>query len=185
MSDYVSVTIAGLHRMLPIYHTHDDTYMGSLDLYGDVEFTVACATALIAKMPPFDLIIAAEPKPLPLVHEIARQMGLMQYIVARKTCHNFINTPISVDVSDITKQRYTALYLDPFDAELMRYKRVMIIDDLISDGYTVRAVEKLVKIVGGTVCCKMCIVAAGDAAYRDDILCLHQLPALRADGTVT
>jgi len=183
MENFYTLNVAGLERQLPVCKITDDLSIAAFVLFGDVEMTVAAAEHLLKVAPPHDIIITAEAKGIPLVHEMARQNSEANYIVARKVVKLYMKDVFSVELQSITTKKKQTLYIDTTEAELMRNKRVLIVDDVISTGESLRAVEKLVKEAGGNIVGKMAVLAEGDAKYRDDIIYLEQLPLLNPDGT--
>lgn len=178
------MTIAGLERALPLCKVNDDLYIGAFVIFGDPELTTACASALLEKAPEYDYLITAEAKGIPLVHEMARLNGNQRYMLARKGAKLYMRDVISASVHSITTAKEQTLYLDGYDAELMKGKRVLIIDDVISTGESLRAIEELVKTAGGNIVGKMCILAEGEATQREDIIYLEELPLFKADGSI-
>ncbi len=181
---YHTMEIAGLKRDLPICKVSDDLYIGAFVIFGDVELTEHCAAALLKKAPEYDYLITAEAKGIPLIHEMARQSGQNKYLLARKAPKLYMNNVLEVSVHSITTAREQHLYLDGDDAALMRGKRILIIDDVISTGESLTALERLVEAAGGIICGRMAILAEGDAQNRDDIIYLEKLPVFHPDGTV-
>lgn len=179
-----SMTIAGLKRDLPICRVSDELYIGAFVIFGDVELTVNTAAALLKKAPQYDYLITAEAKGIPLVHEMARQSGQNRYFIARKAPKLYMTGVFDVTVNSITTAKEQHLYLDKADAELMRGKRILVVDDVISTGESLTAVEKLVEAAGGIVAGRMAILAEGDAQEREDIIYLEKLPLFHPDGTV-
>ena len=175
--------IAGLKRELPLCKVTDDLYIGAFVMFGDVELTVHCAAELLKRAPEYDYIIAPEAKAIPLLYEMARQSGENKYLIARKAPKLYMKDIFSTEVNSITTAKKQTLYIDGEDAKSMRGKRVIIVDDVISTGESLRAVEKLVKLAGGNIVGKMAILAEGDAQYRDDILYLEKLPLFNPDGS--
>ena len=173
---YFSLKVAGLERQLPICAVNENLDIAGFVIFGDYELTEACARELIKKIPEHDYIITAEAKGIPLVHEMARQLSEKKHFVARKGLKVYMVDPISVEVNSITTQKTQTLYLDGNDAKLMKGKKVLIVDDVISTGESLLALEKLVEAAGGIICGKACILAEGDAAKRDDIVFLEELP---------
>lgn len=173
---YFSLKVAGLERQLPICAVSESLDIAGFVIFGDYELTEACARELIKKIPEHDYIITAEAKGIPLVHEMARQLCEKKHFVARKGIKVYMVDPISVEVNSITTQKTQTLYLDGKDAEMMKGKKVLIVDDVISTGESLSALEKLVEEAGGIICGKACILAEGDAAQRDDIVYLEELP---------
>ena len=113
-------------------------------IFGDVELTVKTAEALLKKAPEYDYMISAEAKGIPLIYEMARQSGQNKYFLARKAPKLYMSGVFDVKVNSITTAKEQHLYLDKADAELMRGKRILIVDDVISTGESLAAVEKLV-----------------------------------------
>ncbi|MBR2024273.1 MAG: adenine phosphoribosyltransferase [Clostridia bacterium] len=178
------MNIAGLDRSLPLCKLTDELYIAAFVIFGDPELTTACANALLKKAPEYDYIITAEAKGIPLAHEMARINNNQKYMLARKGPKLYMRDIISASVHSITTSKEQTLYLDGYDAELMKGKRILIIDDVISTGESLRAIEELVKTAGGNIVGKMCILAEGDAVTRGDIIYLEELPLFKADGSI-
>ena len=179
-----TMTIAGVTRNLPICKVTDDLYIGAFVIFGDVELTVATAGALLQKAPDYDYMISAEAKGIPLIHEMARQSGQNKYFLARKAPKLYMSGVFDVVVNSITTAKEQHLYLDTADADMMRGKRILIVDDVISTGESLAAIEKLVLAAGGIIAGRMAILAEGDAQDREDIIYLEKLPVFNADGTI-
>ena len=177
-----SMKIAGLDRNLPLCPLNEKLQIGAFVMFGDAELTVACAEELLKKAPEFDYIITAEAKGIPLAHEMARLQDNQKYFVARKKPKLYMTGVFESTVNSITTEGEQKLYLDKADAELMKGKKILIVDDVVSLGQSLAAVEKLVNDAGGIVCGKMFILAEGDAAKRDDIIFLEELPLFTKDG---
>ena len=179
------MNIAGLERELPLCKVADNFYIGAFIMFGDAEITVACARELLARAPKdYDYLLTAEAKSIPLIHEMARQSGAKTYFVARKGMKVYLTDPIHVTVHSITTQHEQDLYLGGEDAAFIRGKKILIVDDVISTGESLKAMEELVHKAGGTVAGRMAVLAEGDAQKRDDIVYLNPLPVFNADGTV-
>jgi adenine phosphoribosyltransferase len=181
---YYRMNIAGLDRDLPICPVNDELYIAGFVIFGDPELTVACAKALLEKAPEYDYIITAEAKGIPLAHEMARQAGDKKYILARKAPKLYMKDVIEFKVRSITTAREQTLYLDGADAALMQGKRILIVDDVISTGESLLALENLVEKAGGNIVGRMTILAEGDAQNREDLVYLEKLPLFNPDGTV-
>ena len=181
---FYTMNIAGLERHLPICKVTDQLYIAGFVIFGDQELTVACARDLLKIAPEYDYILTAEAKGIPLAHEMARQAGRAKYILARKAPKLYMRDVFGVTVQSITTAKEQKLYLDGADAELIKGKRIMIVDDVISTGESLAALEVLVEKAGGIVCGKMAILVEGDAQSRDDLLYLEKLPLFHPDGTV-
>ena len=179
-----TMTIAGLQRDLPICRVTDDLYIGAFVIFGDCELTQACATELLKRAPEYDYIITAESKGIPIAYEMARQAGDRKWLLARKGAKLYMQNVFGVEVKSITTAAVQKLYLDGADAALMQGKRILIVDDVISTGESLAALEKLVTEAGGEICGRMAILAEGDAQKRDDLIYLEKLPLFNAKGEV-
>ncbi len=181
---YYRMTVAGLERDLPICPVTDQLYIAGFVIFGDQELTVACARELLERAPEYDYIITAEAKGIPLAHEMARQHGDAKYILARKGPKLYMRDIFSVTVNSITTAKEQKLYLDGADAALMKGKRILLVDDVISTGESLKALEALVEQAGGTICGRMAILAEGEAQDREDLVYLEKLPLFNPDGTI-
>ena len=181
---YYTMHVAGLERRLPICPVSDSLSIGAFVIFGDAELTVSAARDLLRLAPEHDYILTAEAKGIPLAHEMARQNHEETYFVARKAPKLYMPDALCVTVQSITTAREQKLYLDRADAERMRGKRILIVDDVISTGESLRAVEQLVEAAGGSVCGRMAILAEGDAQKRDDLIYLEKLPLFNAKGEI-
>lgn len=178
------ITIAGLHRELPICPVNDNLSIGAFVIFGDPELTTATAEALLKLAPEYDYIITAEAKGIPLAHEMSRLAGNRKYFVARKKAKAYMSGVFEFKLHSITTQGEQSLFLDKAEAELIKGSRILIVDDVISTGESLKAIEELVKAAGGNIVGKMTILAEGDAQIRDDITYLEKLPLFHPDGTI-
>ena len=179
---YYKIDIAGLSRDLPLCPLNDRMKIGAFVLFGDVELTEHCARELCKKVPEHDVMITAESKGIPLVCAMARIMGVNRYVLARKAPKLYMRDIIKYDVDSITTAKRQTLYLDGNDADYMKGKRVLIVDDVISTGESLRALESIVTSAGGNIVGKMAVLAEGDATEREDIIYLQKLPLFDAEG---
>ena len=177
------IDIAGLKRSLPICRVTDDLYIGAFVIFGDVELTVHCAAELLKRAPDYDYLIAPEAKAIPLLYEMARQSAAEKYFLARKKPKAYMSGVFEVKVQSITTAGEQTLVIDTEEARQMEGKRMLILDDVISTGESMRALETLVERAGGIVAGRMAVLAEGDAAKRDDIITLAPLPLFHPDGT--
>lgn len=173
------IDIAGLKRTLPLGPVSDGVRQGSFTVFGDVELTVHCAAEMLKRAPDYDYLIAPEAGSIPLLYEMARQSGENRYFLARRKPENESREYIEAAMSAGGGQK---LYLDRADAELIRERRMLIIDDIISTGESLRAVEELVEKAGGEVAGRVFVLAAGPAAEREDVVCLATLPRFDSEG---
>ena len=179
---YYKMTIAGVERALPLCPISDELMIGAFVIFGDPELTTACADALLKKAPEYDYLITAEAKGIPLVHEMARLAGNQRYFLARKNPKLYMTGVFEAELHSITTDKDQKLYLDVADAELMKGKRILVVDDVISTGESLAAIEHLVTMAGGNICGRMTILAEGDAQNREDLIYLEKLPLFNKDG---
>ena len=183
MEKYFKMHVAGLERDLLVCPLNENLSIAAFIMFGDVELTICCARELLKIAPEHDILITAESKGIPLVYEMARQNKENKYLIARKAAKLYMRDVFSTEVNSITTAKTQVLCIDGEDAALMRGKRVIIVDDVISTGESLKAVEKLVRKAGGQVVGRMAILAEGDAKDRDDIIYLEKLPLFNADGS--
>ena len=179
---YYHMTIAGCERDLPLCHLSDDLMIAGFVIFGDPELTTACAEELLKRVPEYDYMITAESKGIPLVHEMARLAGNQKYFLARKAPKLYMTGVVDVTVKSITTAKEQRLYLDTADAEMMKGKRILLVDDVVSLGDSMRALEHLVQTAGGEIAGRATILAEGDAAKRDDLIYLEKLPLFDKNG---
>lgn len=177
-----SLKVAGLTRELPLCPISDQLMIAGFVMLGDTELTECCAEALCRLLPEHDVIITAESKGIPLAAAMARVLGQDRYIVARKGPKLYMRDILKCEVTSITTEGKQCLYLDGSDAERMRDKRVVIVDDVISTGQSLHALEELVKMAGGKIVSRAAVLAEGDAIGRDDIRYLAPLPLFDKAG---
>lgn len=184
MKEYYPITIAGLERHLPICKLNDNLAIAGFVIFGDPELTTAIAKELLRLAPEYDYIITAEAKGIPIAHEMARLAGNQKYFVARKKMKAYMKEVFKVEVQSITTQGVQELFLDKEDAKLINGSKILIVDDVISTGESLRAVEELVKEAGGEIVGKMAVLAEGDAQTRKDIIYLEKLPLFDGNGEI-
>ena len=173
--NFHKMTIAGLERELPICELNEKLDIAGFIIFGDVELTVAAARDILAKCPEFDYIVTPEAKSIPLAYEMSRQSG-KKYFVIRKKQKVYMTNPVSVEVQSITTKSVQTLILDGLDGEQIKGKRVLVVDDVISTGESLLAVEKLLEKFDVNIVGKAAVLAEGDSADRNDIIFLEKLP---------
>lgn len=181
---YYTIDIAGMKRDLKLFPLNDDLQIAAFILFGDVEITEHAARELLARAPEFDLIVTAEAKSIPLAYEMARQAGMNDYIIARKGVKIYMDDVTMVSVNSITTMKTQKLYLGKDEADRIKGKRILVVDDVISTGDSLRATEELVREAGGNIVGKMAVLAEGDSFDRDDIVVLGKLPLFDGNGNV-
>ena len=175
MSETYRLSVAGLERDLHICPLNDKVSIAGFIMFSDVELTIACATELLKKVPEFDVMLTAESKGIPLAYEMSRQCG-KNYYLARKGKKLYMTNPTRVDVKSITTEAVQTLYLDEDDINAIRGKRLLLVDDVISTGESMRALEALANAAGANIVGRAAVLAEGDAADRKDIVYLSPLP---------
>ena len=178
---YYRMNIAGCERKLPLCPISDTLYIGAFVIFGDPELTTATAKELLERAPEYDVLITAEAKGIPIVHEMARLAGNQRYCLARKAPKLYMTDVMEFNVRSITTEKEQKLYLDGGEAAYMKGKRVLIVDDVISTGESLRALEVLVERAGGIICGRAAILAEGDATERDDLIYIEKLPLFSRD----
>lgn len=180
---YYPITVAGCRRLLPICPLNDSLQIAGFVMFGDPELTTACAKELLSRAPAYDYLISAEAKGIPLVHEMARLAGNQKYFLARKAPKLYMTGVMDVKVHSITTAAEQHLYLDTADAAIMRGKRILIVDDVVSTGQSLHALEQLVQEAGGIICGRMTVLAEGDAQSMEQLIYLEPLPLFDAEGS--
>ena len=178
-----TIDIAGMKRDLTLYPITDDLCIAAFVIFGDVEITVHAAKELLKKAPDFEYILAPEAKAIPLAYEMSRQSG-KPYIIARKKAKAYMSDVLSVTLKSITTAGEQTLIIDGEDAKRIKGRRVLVLDDVISTGESLRAVEALANKAESIIVSKMAVLAEGDAASRTDITVLAPLPLFNADGSI-
>ena len=181
---FYEMEIAGLKRNLELFPINETTCIAAFIMFGDVEITQAAAAKLLDKAPEFDVIFTAEAKSIPLAYEMAKQAGQNNYIIARKSMKMYMKSAVEVGVESITTAGRQRLFLGQNEAEYIKGKRVLIVDDVISTGSSLKAMEELVTKAGGKIVGKMAVLAEGDAMDRPDIIALHKLPLFDQFGRI-
>ncbi len=174
--------VAGVERDLKLCPIGENLNIGAFILFGDIELTERCAEELYKRAPEHDVMITAESKGIPLIHAMCRLSGKNRYVLARKSVKLYMSDVIACETKSITTGHVQTLYVDGADAEYMKGKRVLIVDDVISTGGSLESLENLVRQAGGEIVGKMTVLAEGDAIGRDDIIYLEKLPLFDGEG---
>ena len=135
---------------------------------------------MLKKCPEHDVVVSAEAKGIPLCYEMAKQ-GCGEYVIARKSVKVYMRNPVGVEVNSITTSEVQRLFLGESDVEFLKGKRVLIVDDVISTGESLAALEKLIEKTEAKIVGKAAVLAEGDAKNRDDIIFLEPLPLFFKD----
>ncbi len=178
-----TIDIAGLERDLELFRVDDDLCIAAFVLFGDVEMNKHAASELLKRAPEFDIILTAEAKSITLAYEMAAMAAQNDYVVARKGLKVYMGEDVlGVTVKSITTANEQKLYLGENDVAKLKGKRVLIVDDVISTGESLKALQSLATSAGGEVVGSMAVLAEGDAINREDIIVLGQLPLFNAKG---
>lgn len=173
--DTYKISIAGVERDLQLFPVDENVSIAAFIMFGDVEVTEKAAAALLEKCPEHDVVVSAEAKGIPLCYEMARQ-GCREYVIARKSVKVYMRNCTEVVVNSITTAREQKLYLGDDDVKFLRGKRVLLVDDVVSTGESLAALEHLMDSCGAEIVGKACVLAEGEAKNRDDIIFLEPLP---------
>lgn len=178
MQEFYDITVAGVKRSLPVVPINENMSIAGFVIFGDTDVVEPCARVLAEKLPPeTEVLVTAEAKSIPLIYEMAKVMKMPRYVIARKSVKGYMRNPIITTVNSITNMgKEQILVVDEHDAEFIKGKKVAIIDDVISTGSSIEAIEKLVKESGGEVIARAAVLAEGDAADRTDIIYLEKIP---------
>lgn len=176
LQKYYPVTVAGIKRELPVIALNDSLAVASFVILGDCELVCEAAKELSKRLPEADWIVTAEAKGIPLAHELSRLLGMPRYIVARKSIKPYMSEPLTITVNSITTQKEQTLCLNGVDAEAISGKRVLLVDDVISTGESVEAIQSLVEKAGGKVVGRAAILTEGDPESHRNVISLGNLP---------
>jgi len=178
MSDFYPLDIKGFHTELPVLPLPNGVNICFFNLHGDTELTEHCGKEMAKLVAGCDIILTAESKGLQLAHVTARELGQRYYAVCRKTKKLYMQDGIEATVKSITTGHQQTLYLSKHDADLLKGKKVAILDDVVSTGGSLLGLEKIVELAGGEIYCKAFVLAEGPAKDRPDVKYLATIPLL-------
>ena len=177
--EFYTIDFDGFEAQLPILPLPSGIKIAFFNLHGNSALTEHCAKQLAPMLKDCDVLITAESKGLQLTHCVARELGQAYYAVARKSKKLYMQDGISVDIqSSITTGAEQKLYLSKHDVDLLKGKKVGIVDDVVSTGASLLGLEAIVEKAGGIIHKKAFVLAEGDAANRDDVVFLDTIPLL-------
>lgn len=177
--EYYPVEICGIKRNLPIVYLGPKLRIASLSLLGDVSLVSAVSRELLQRLKDIDVdyFVGPEVKVVPLLYEMTRLSGKDRYIVCRKAIKGYMVKPLILHpVNSIHKLR--TLVIDGADQELINGKKVVIVDDVVTTGTTITAVEELMKNAGAKVVAACSILKQGDVAINN-LIYLGKLPVFK------
>ena len=172
-----AIDIAGVHRELPLFEIKPGLRIAILNILGDTELVVACAASLAEKLSnlDYDVVVTAESKSIPLAHALSVE-NRKPYVILRKAYKPYMGDALSAETLSITTGKPQTLYLDEKDRELMRGKKVVILDDVISTGSTLQGMRLLIEHGGAQIVAEAAILTEGERAKWRDIISLGHLP---------
>jgi adenine phosphoribosyltransferase len=182
--EFYEITVAGLRRRLPVVPITDSLWIAAFVLWGDIELTNVCARALAERLRPlqFDYVVSVEAKALPLAHMIATYLSdpvagrFFPYVVCRKSVKGYMKNPLTVEVKSITTAAPQTLVLDGREAERLRGARVAVVDDVVSTGGSLQAVDELLRRVGAHVAARATVLLEEGGYQNPDLISLGTLP---------
>lgn len=175
--EFHTVNIRGFETQLPILPLPSGISIAFFNLHGDSALTEHCGKELAKELGDCDVLITAESKGLQLTHCVARELGQRYYAVARKSKKLYMQDGIEITIeSSITTGKEQKLYLSKHDADLLKGKKVGIVDDVVSTGASLSGLELLVEKAGGIIHKKAFVLAEADAADRKDVIYLAKIP---------
>lgn len=177
MINEYAVNIAGVEARLPVLKVSPTLGIAFFNLHGNQKLTEHCGKELAKLVSDCDVLITAESKGLQLTHVVARELGHELYAVARKSKKLYMQDGLDVTIeSSITTGKEQHLYLSKHDMDLLKGKKVGIIDDVVSTGASLKGLEEVVALAGGTVHKKAFVLAEAEAADRPDVIYLAKIP---------
>ncbi|WP_298007954.1 MULTISPECIES: phosphoribosyltransferase family protein [Anaerolinea] len=171
------IDIAGVHRELPLFEIKPGLRIAILNILGDTELVTACARALAEKLKAvdYDVLVTAEAKSIPLAHALSVETG-KPYVILRKSYKPYMGDALRAETLSITTGQPQTLYLDEKDREMMKGKKVIIVDDVISTGSTLQGMRMLLQKAGAEVVAEAAILTEGERAKWAQIIALGHLP---------
>jgi adenine/guanine phosphoribosyltransferase-like PRPP-binding protein len=178
-----SVTIEGVRRELPLFAVAPKVRIALFNLLGDSEIVAAAAHGLAERLRNIDAeaLVTAETKSVPLIYHLAMLMG-KPWVVLRKEYKPYMGEALSAETLSITTGKPQTLYLDEKDHALLRGKRVVLVDDVISTGSTLQGMKLVMEKVGAQVVVAAAVFTEGERAQWENIIALGHLPLFLGDG---
>ena len=184
--EYYSLEICNLKRQLPIKAVGRTSSLASFSILGDVELVEKVADQLVEKLSDFefDCLAGPESKVVPLLHVISKKLGHPRYVVCRKSIKSYMVSPVVLKPLPYFPKHVKSLVLDGVDAELIRNKRVVIIDDVVSTGVTMRMMKKIVEQAEGKVVACAAVIRQGENQFDtiDNFIYLATLPIFKPES---
>ncbi|MDE6302290.1 MAG: adenine phosphoribosyltransferase [Clostridia bacterium] len=178
MDKFYTVDICGKNTDLPILKLPSGISICFFNLHGNQALTEYCGKQIAKRITDCDVVITAESKGLQLAHVVARELGQDFYAVCRKSKKLYMQDGLQTSVKSITTGEVQTLYLSKHDADLLKGKRVAIVDDVVSTGGSLKGIEEIVALAGGIVTSKNFVLAEGDAKNRTDVNFLASIPII-------
>ena len=171
------IDIAGFKRQLPIHEVAPGLKIALLNILGDTELTIGAAKALAEKLKSteYDIFVTAEAKSIPLAHALSVETG-KTYVILRKAYKPYMGDALQVETLSITTGAPQTLFLDEKDRDLLKNKKVVIIDDVISTGSTLQGMRMVLHKVNASVAAEAAILTEGERAKWTNVIALGHLP---------
>lgn len=182
--EYYELEICGLERRLPLIAVGRTTRLASFSLLGDVELTGKLAEVLVEKLKKykFDYLVGPEVKVVPLIAEMAAKLGHKKYIICRKSVKPYMVSPVVLKPLPHFPKHVRQLVLDGGEAGMLAGKKVVVIDDVISTGVTMRMMGKLMEKVGAEIVSYAAVLKQGKQFDKfENLLTLAELPVFKLD----
>jgi len=180
--DYFDLSICGIERKLPLIFVGKNTRLASFNLLGDVELVDRLADELSEKLQgvTFDYLVGPEVKVVPLIHEVARRLKQKRFIICRKSVKPHMVAPVILKPLPHFPKHVRQLVLDGSDKEILKNRKVVIMDDVLSTGVTVRMMNKLMAKVGAEVVATAVVFRQGEQFEEiPNLIFLGELPIFK------
>jgi adenine phosphoribosyltransferase len=185
---HYELRVAGVRRLLPVEEVRPGVWVPFFRMLGDVELTNACARALAAELRQceFEVLVALAMKSAALAHMISTYLSeprhgqFFPYVVCRRAVKRYMRNPVAVEAQSIMEPEVHTLVLNGLDAEVVRGKRVAVVDDVVSTGGTFRAAAALMEQLGARISAKAAVLLEGDAYHDPELIHLERLPVFTA-----
>ncbi len=179
MDEFYTIDINGYKHDAPVLPLPSGIKIVFFNLHGNQKLTEHCGKELAKLLSDCDVLLTVESKALQLTHVITRELDMPFYAVARKSKKLYMQDGIEITIeSSITTGAEQKLYLSKHDVELLKGKKVGIVDDVVSTGASLKGLEDIVKKAGGIIHKKAFVLAEGDAKNRPDVIYLQSIPLL-------
>jgi adenine phosphoribosyltransferase len=182
--EYYTIDLYGIKRTLPLVHVGKQSKLANFTLLGDIELVDVLADELTEKFRhyAFDYIVALEVKVVPLAHGIAKRLGHKRFIVCRKRVKPYMVEPVILKPYPNFPKHVQPIVINGPDAALLKGKRVIVIDDVVSTGMTMRLMHALMQKIGATVVASAAVLRQGEQFITiDPFIFVAELPVIKVE----